>query len=289
MIVIFVLPLLAFGPGIRFIKKNIFTPSLLSIPTITTDMSPMDNSVEITTMESSVPRSTKHKGPVIPQGSSSYQAGKNHLLSPGIKKVETSIDVADQFAWENSPDADSDTNNDRNSHRAGVHDGIVNIGLPDPYYNYPSIPGTKNPDWAGSGINIRGPSFAYLLPNAGSRLPAGGSSLPDSGSAIVIPPGTGDQPPSGGSILPDSGSANDIPPDTGDQPPSGGSPPPQSGLADGTITGLEETPPGAGVSLPDSGSANSSVPAPVPEPGTLILFGSGLLGLAVFKRKTLRK
>ena len=264
-IVILVLPLLAFGPGIRFIKKNFFTPSLLSIPTITTDMSPMDNSVEIKTMESSVSRSTKHKGPVFPQGSSSYQAGKNHLLSHGIKNGETSTDIAGKFAWEVSPDADPEPTDGRNSHRAAFYDGIKDIGLPDPHYNYPSIPGTKNPDWAGSGTNIRGPSFAYLLPNAGSRLPAGGSSLPDSGSAIVIPPGTGDKPP------------------------SGGSPPPQSGLADGTIPGLEETPPGAVVFLPDSGSANASVPAPVPEPGTLILFRSGLLGLAVFRRKTLRK
>ena len=252
-------------------------------------MYPQDNSVEIKTMESSVSRSTKHKGPVFPQGSSSYQAGKNHLLSHGIKNGETSTDIAGKFAWEVSPDADPEPTDGRNSHRAAFYDGIKDIGLPDPHYNYPSIPGTKNPDWAGSGTNIRGPSFAYLLPNAGSRLPAGGSSLPDSGSAIVIPPGTGDKPPSGGSILPDSGSANDIPPGMGDKPPSGGSPPPQSGLADGTIPGLEETPPGAGVFLPDSGSANASVPAPVPEPGTLILFGSGLLGLAVFRRKTLRK
>jgi hypothetical protein len=262
-IVILFLPLLAFGPGIMFIKKNFLTPSLLSISTITTDMSPMDNSVEIKTMESSVSRSTNPKVPAFPKGSSSYEIGKAHLLSHGIKKVETSIDVADQFAWENSPGVDPDPINDRNSHPAGFHDGIIDIGLPDPYYNYPSIPGTKNPDWAGSETIIRGPSFAYLLPNPGGRLPAGGSSLPDSGSA------------------------NDIPPGTGDKLPSGGSPPPHSGLADGITPGLEETPPGAGVFLPDSGSANTSVP--VPEPGTLILFGSGLLGVAVFRRKTLRK
>ena len=286
-IVILVLPLLAFAPGIRFIKKNFSTPSLLSIPTITTAMSPMDNSVEFKTMESSVSRSTKHKGPVFPQGSSSYQAGKNHLLSHGIKNEKTSIEVVDKFAWENSPDADPIRG--RYSHRAGFHDGIADIGLPDRYYNYPSIPGTKYPDWAGNGINPRGPTFAYLLPNAGGRLPAGGSTLPDSGSAIVIPPGTGDKPPSGGTTPPDSGSANDFPPGTGDKPPSGGFPPPHSGLADGTIPGLEEPPPGTGVSLPDSGSANASVPTPVPEPGTLILFGSGLLGVAVFRRKTLRK